>query len=303
MNKLEKLSKENKENYKRYLKRMTESMKYSTKGLIPILLKNSSNILDVGCGSGVMLEALDSEIENVKLTGLDLNKDAIDSLKDYNDKWNLYHMDFMNLNNKKYDAIIFSSILHEISSYSEDLSKRFSEIPIKEALEKTNDLLEDNGLVIIRDGLLSPENERHNKLIVSFTDTQESIWLYKFQNDFKGFDNLNINKEIIKLSDNKYSVTEGFLKEFLYTYTWGHESYPREINERFGILTKEEWLNLLKECGFKVETTIESREEYEKYLSPKVTITDENGNLYEYPNMTITIKANKVKSLIKKRGI
>ena len=69
MNKLEKLSKENKENYKRYLKRMTESMKYSTKGLIPILLKNSSNILDVGCGSGVMLEALDSEIENVKLTG------------------------------------------------------------------------------------------------------------------------------------------------------------------------------------------------------------------------------------------
>ena len=57
-------------------------------------------------------------------------------------------MDFMNLNNKKYDAIIFSSILHEISSYSEDLSKRFSEIPIKEALEKTNDLLEDNAILI-----------------------------------------------------------------------------------------------------------------------------------------------------------
>ena len=101
------------------------------------------------------------------------------------------------------------------------------------------------------------------------------------------------------MDNNKFLVTEAFLKEFLYTFTWGEESYPREINERFGILTKNNWLNLLKESGFKIETTIESREEYEKFLSKRVMILDEFGNYYEYPNMTIVLKAHKTKKLIR----
>ena len=66
MNQLEELSRKNRENYRRYLDRMTESMKYSTKGLIPLLAKNSKNILDVGCGSGVMLRALEKESQQDK---------------------------------------------------------------------------------------------------------------------------------------------------------------------------------------------------------------------------------------------
>ena len=292
MNTLEELSNKNKENYQRYLKRMTESMKYSTKGLIPILAKNANNILDVGCGSGVMLKALENENKKATLTGLDLNIDAIISLKE-NSNWKLYHMDFMDLKDAKFDTIIFSSILHEISSYNSDLDKRFTEKPILEAFKKCNELLEDNGSIIVRDGLLSSKEKRHNKLIVSFTDTNEDIWLYRFQKDFRGFDKLDIATSITELDNNKHIVSEGFLKEFLCTYTWGPESYPREINERFGILTKEEWLSLIKEAGFKVETVIESKEEYEKYLSKKINITNEDGTSYEYPNMSIIFKATK----------
>ena len=295
MNKLEELSNNNKENYQRYLKRMTESMKYSTKGLIPLLAKNSNNILDVGCGSGVMLKALEEENPKATLTGLDLNIDAIKSLE-ANSNWKLYHMDFMDLKDVKFDTIIFSSILHEISSYNSDLNKRFTEAPIKEAFIKSNELLEDNGSVIIRDGLLSSKEDRNNKRIITFINPNESIWLYKFQNDFRGFDKLDIDTKILEIEDNKYLVSEGFLKEFLCTYTWGEESYPREINERFGILTKEEWLNLLKETGFKIETIIESKEEYEKYLSSKINIINEDGSLYEYPNMSIIVKAQKQKT-------
>ena len=61
MNKLEELSNENKDNYERYLKRMTESIKYSTKGLIPVLAQEGKNILDVGCGSGVLMFAMEKE--------------------------------------------------------------------------------------------------------------------------------------------------------------------------------------------------------------------------------------------------
>ena len=297
MNQLEELSRKNRENYRRYLDRMTESMKYSTKGLIPLLAKNSKNILDVGCGSGVMLRALEKENPKARLTGLDLNIDSLRKLRMNNCNWRLYHMDFMDLNNVKFDTIIFSSILHEISSYNKDFNKRFTEKPILEAIIKANDLLEDDGIVILRDGLMSPEDERSNSLIVSFTNPDDGRWLYCFQKDFKGFDKTNVNTKIYNLDDNKYLVSEGFLKEFLCTYTWGEESYPREINERFGILTKGEWLSIVKEAGFKIETTIEAREEYEKYLSDRINITDELGNPYEYPNITITLKGQKVKAL------
>lgn len=293
MNELEELSEKNKENYQRYLKRMTDSMKYSTKGLIPLLAAYSNRILDVGCGSGVMLKALENENPNAILTGVDLNDNALNKVREYNSNWNLYHMDFMDMGDEKFDAIIFSSILHEISSYNNDLNKRFTEIPILEAFKKSHELLDNNGILIVRDGILSPLNERDKKRIVSFTKPEDGIWLYKFQNDFRGFDNVSINKEIIKLDDNKYLVSEGFLKEFLCKYTWGEESYPREINERFGIITKDEWLHLLKQSGFKIETIIEAKEEYEKYLSSRITIIDTESDSYEYPNMSITLKARK----------
>ncbi len=294
MNELEKLSKENKENYQRYLIRMTESMKHSTKGLIPILAKDAKNILDVGCGSGAILKSLEEINPKAKLTGIDLNIDAIKRLKE-NTNWKLYHIDFIKLSDLKFDTIIFSSILHEISSYNNNQDKRFTEKPILEALQKSNELLEENGKIIVRDGLMTPVKKRNNRLIISFINPMDAVWLYRFQKDFRGFDNINIDKTIIPIENNKYLVTEGFLKEFLCTYTWGEESYPREINERFGILTKEEWIKITKEAGFKIETMVESKEEYEKYLSKKINITDEFGNKYEYPNMTITFKAKKLK--------
>ena len=296
MNKLEELSNENKDNYERYLKRMTESIKYSTKGLIPVLAQEGKNILDVGCGSGVLMFAMEKENSKSKITGIDMNIDAINKLKKLNNHWTLYHADFMKMNSCKFDTIIFSSILHEISSYHSDKNKRFTEIPIYEAFQKSNKLLEDDGVIILRDGILTSLEKQNKKLRISFKNPSDSIWLYKFQKDFRGFDKLNINKDIIVVGNNKYVVSECFLKEFLCTYTWGPESYNREINERFGILTKMEWQRLLRETGFKIETIIESREEYEKYLLDRITIMD-GINYYEYPNMTITIKARKVKKL------
>ena len=299
MNELEKLTSNNKENYELYLNRMTNSMNKSTKGIIPYLAKDGNNILDVGCGSGVMLKSLEKENSKAKLTGIDLNIEAINKLKLLNNNWKLYHVDFMSLNNMKYDTIIFSSILHEISSYHRDLNKRFTSIPIKEAFNKTNELLVNNGSIILRDGLLVDKEKMNNLLIISFTNPVDSYWLYRFKNDFEGFNTVDIDNRIRKVDNNKYIVSERFLKEFLYTYTWGEESYYREINERFGILTKDEWINLLYETGFTIDFITLACEEYEKYLSKKIIITDLDGNKYNYPFMTILIKGRKNKCLVK----
>lgn len=292
-NKLEELSKNNKDNYQLYLQRMSDSVKHSTKGFIPMLASEANNILDVGCGSGVLMSALEYERPKAKITGLDLNIEAITKLREMHNNWHLIHDDFMNLDNQKYDTIIFSSILHEISSYNANLDKRFTEIPIKEAFLKSYDLLDDNGVIILRDGILTDDSKKNHKLVISFNEEKDSMWLYRFRNDFKGFSKTDINTNIYGLDSNKFLVSEGFLKEFLYTYTWGPESYPREINERFGILTKDTWLRLLKEAGFSIETVIEAKEEYEKYLKDKIIISEEDNSNYEYPNMTILVKARK----------
>ena len=299
MNYIEELNSHDNDNYLRYLKRMTDSMKVSTKGLIPFLTKNDKRILDVGCGSGFMLEALEMSNPTAELSGIDLNIEAINRLQLLGKNWKLYHEDFLNFNEKNYDTVIFSSILHEISSYNSDLSKRFTSIPIKESFIKTNEVLKDGGSIIIRDGLMVPEDNINNQLLVTFNDPNEVEWLYRFQEDFKGFDKSKVNKDIITSYPNEYLVSEAFLKEFLYTYTWGPESYHREINERFGILERNEWIRLLEESGFEIDTVIESSEEYEKHLKDKVSITNVFGEKYIYPSMTILIKANKVKSIKK----
>ena len=295
MNYIEELNSHDNDNYLRYLKRMTDSMKVSTKGLIPFLTKNDKRILDVGCGSGFMLEALEMSNPTAELSGIDLNIEAINRLQLLGKNWKLYHEDFLNFNEKNYDTVIFSSILHEISSYNSDLSKRFTSIPIKESFIKTNEVLKDGGSIIIRDGLMVPEDNINNQLLVTFNDPNEVEWLYRFQEDFKGFDKSKVNKDIITSYPNEYLVSEAFLKEFLYTYTWGPESYHREINERFGILERNEWIRLLNDCGFEVETVIESNEEYEKYLKDKISITNIYGDKWIYPSMTILIRATKNK--------
>ena len=61
---------------------MTDSIRYSTKEILPILAKGGNNILDVGCGSGILLSEIEKYNANANLTGIDLNENAIDKLKE-----------------------------------------------------------------------------------------------------------------------------------------------------------------------------------------------------------------------------
>ena len=300
MNELERLSFENRKNYLLYLKRMTESMKVSTKGLIPVMCYARENILDVGCGSGVLLKAIEEINPNASLTGIDLNGESIKKLMELKNKWQLYQTDLMNLKKeeKMYDTIIFSSVLHEVSSYYADMSKRFTNLPILDCFKKSNELLMNDGYIILRDGLMIDKQDWNEKYYILFKNINDSYWLYRFQKDFRGFDKIpELDTSIRRINNYTFEVGLAFLKEFLYTFTWGKESYNREINERFGILDKDSWLELLDRSGFYIDTVVESKEEYEKYLAPKIEVTNLNGDSFRYPMMTILIKAKKIKHL------
>ena len=243
----------NKSNYKQYLERMTESVQKSSKGLIPFYA--SGKTLDVGCGSGVLLDILNRN--GVEAEGIDINTEAIKVCHEKGLKAKCIPLDEVK---EKYNTIIFSSVLHEFSSYDEN--NRFSNKPIIDALNAAKNILNDDGKIIIRDGLKGDKSNGY--LYVKDIKTVQAF--KKFINESPIFSHINKN-ELFITNEAKITAPRWVLKEFIFTYTWGEESWNREIQEQFGILSKKEWKKVLNTCGLDTTVFTVSGEEYEKYAS------------------------------------
>ena len=77
----------------------------------------------------------------------------------------------------------------------------------------------------------------------------------------------------------------------MFTYTWGPESYPREVNEKYGILTVDNWIRCVKSANFEVQYLKTYEEEYVKYLSEYFEVTADLKKIFK--NSTIFIVATK----------
>lgn len=267
---LTKLSEQNKANYEKYLSRMTKSCNKSSKRFIPIYC--NSRTLDVGCGSGVLLECL----SNAK--GIDLNENSIHvcHIKGLNAECKaLQDVDEM------FDTIIFSSVLHEFSSY--DDKNPFSSKSILDALRTAYNKLYPGGYIIIRDGVKGSQNA--TSINVVNRDVIDDFLQYI--DDAPMFDD-----ESYGVRNNTITANSYLLKEFMYTYTWGKDSYYREVQEQFGILTKEQWKNIVVESGFKIDKFETYSEEYVKYLSKYFEVTDELVRLFK--DAVVFIVARKI---------
>ncbi len=258
-------------NYKVYLERMTNSFDVTSKGNIPKFVRGKT--LDVGCGSGVLLEILPNAI------GIDLNPKAVNSCIARGLNAKCVALEDIN---EKFDTIVFSSVLHEFSSY--DDKNPFSVIPIMKALCDANSKLNPGGQIIIRDGVEASEGK--STLIVRDKSTIDAVEKYK--NDSPVFKDTPI--KIITFG-NMVTAPSKFLKEFMFTYTWGPDSYPREVNEKYGILTIEEWDDCVKSAGFEIQFMQTQAEEYVKYLSKHFYISDDLEEIFK--DATIFIVATK----------
>ena len=247
------LSNENIENYNRYLNRMSKSYEKSSKGLIPIFSKGK--ILDVECGSGILLENL------TNADGIDLNQNSVDICKSKG--LNVECKALKDVTNK-YDTIIFSSVLHEISSYDEEA--RFTKLPIINALNDAKNILNDNGQIIIRDGIQAEIGT--STLEVKSKKVIDDIIKYFY-------DAPMYMLEYIKVENYKVTANNHFLKEFMFTYTWGKDSYFREAQEKYGILRKNEWIKIVEDAGLKINVLKTFKEEYVKYLSKYFIVNED----------------------------
>ncbi len=255
-------------------------------------------IVDVGSGGGILLDRLESRYPDKEIIGTDISQNVIETLEQKKSKeghkWTVKIQNFAeSAFDEKVDSIIFSSILHEIYSYTEGENGRFDIESVKKALKYAFDSLNPGGRIIIRDGIKTDSNDIRR---IAFKDIRGLDFFHNYQRDFKGLKDIPDEKKVINVDEENLEVTGdiNFIREFMYTYTWGNESYPHEVQEQFGYFTLKEYVDYLESLGADIITAREFLEPgYPSNLEQYLTLLDKDGNEVAYPESNCIIVLEK----------
>lgn len=277
-----------------YLEQMNHSKSDKEKILNYLV---GQNILDIGSGGGIILNLLEKHNPNLNITGMDISQNVIEKLKTLklkeNHQWNIFKGDALNLNkyikNNSQDTIIFSAIIHELYSYITFNGKKFNTETIKVVLTEAYKALRKGGRIIIRDGVMEENKDAYR--IIELYNPKDIEILNRFCHDFQGR-----NIKYTKLSENKVKLLVNDALEFLYTYTWGEEAYPMEVQEQFAYFTLKEYTKFIKEILPNSKIIVKKeylQKGYNVNLLSKIAIYDENLNICNLPNSTLLIVIEK----------
>lgn len=270
-----------------YLNTMNSSLQYKAK-ILDYMVGN--NILDVGPGGGALMDLILEKNSNLNVYGIDIAQNVIDSLnkkkKKENRQWNVIQGDALNLDKffkkNSIDTIIYSSIIHELYSYIEYNGKKFNHDTIAKTLKSAYSILPKGGRIIIRDGIMTEPKDQYR--IIEFRNENDIEILKRYSSDFKG---RKIKYELLNNNSVKMLVNDAM--EFLYTYTWGEDSYALEVKEQFGYFTPSEYQEFIKNnldnCKIIVCEAF-LQDGYEENLLNKISIYDEAYHQVKLPNST-----------------
>lgn len=257
-------------------------------------------IVDVGSGGGVLLDRLESRMPGKQIIGTDISTNVIDTLnakkRQEGHQWNVVIHNFVESPfSQKADSIIFSSILHEIYSYTDGENGRFDIKNVNVALKNAFDSLNPGGRILIRDGIKTDSDE----ICKLRFKTREGLDFFdNYCKDFEGLKDIPEEKRVLDRNEKELLVTGNvnFLREFMFTYTWGKQSYAHEVQEQFGYYTLKDYVAYLESIGAAI---VEAREllegGYVRNLSKLIEFYDENGQERKYPDSNCIIVAEKSK--------
>lgn len=256
---------------KLYCDRMARNIRTTSKGKIPGLINKylvKSNgpgfLLDIGCADGRFTDYIQKKTKLVAI-GLEPNRELFEqavkldreglafvntSLEHFGN--NAFGPGVSEQVKNYYDVVMFSSSLHEISSYCDDPDKRYTEEPVKEAIAKAAKMLKPGGLLVIRDFVGS--NYPAEMVPVRFrTRTVERDFM-KFVEKCP-----YIDKAVPCSFDMLYAKIKGelawrvrtdLLLEFLLCETWDPECRKRECMERKLACTDIKLRGIIEDTGF-----------------------------------------------------
>ena len=265
-------------NEDKYLKTMNDA-EASTKYTI-LDYVTGKTVVDVGSGGGVLLDKLEERYPDKEIIGTDISTNVIEVLNKKKQteghKWNVVMHNFVDTPfgdaENKVDSIIFSSIIHEIFSYTETPEGRFNIETVKLSLKNAYDSLNPGGRIIIRDGVKTAVSD-DEILTVTFKDKSGLDFFKNYLADFEGLTDIEDKHIVIDEENLRVSGCINYIREFLYTYTWGQESYSHEVQEQFGYFTIGDFTEYFTELGARIiraEAFLEPG--YPEHLRDKVSL-------------------------------
>ena len=284
-------------NEDKYLSTMNDVTLSTKDGIIDYV--SGESVVDVGSGGGILLDKLESTFPDKQVIGTDISTNVIETLNQKKHReghnWNVMVHNFVDgTMEKEVGSIIFSSILHEIYSYTEGENGRFDIESVKHALQNAYDSLGKGGRIVIRDGVKTKGNAVRK---IRFKTAAGLDFFKNYVKDFKGLKDIPEDKKVLSIDDKTLTVSGdiNFIREFLFTYTWGTESYAHEVQEQFGYFTLDEYKSFFEELGAKIIVAKELLEPgYPDNLERYLDLLDENGDETEYPYSNCIIVAEKI---------
>jgi SAM-dependent methyltransferase len=257
-------------------------------------------IVEVGPGGGVVLDLLEDRFPDAEIIGLDASAEVVASLatrraRDHR-RWRVVHADAFalpeHLGTDSVDTVIFCSVLHEIYSYVERDGRRFRLESVRDLLRASWQTLRPGGRIVIRDGIMPPPGATRR---IAFLAPDGRDFFDLFVREFEG-------RPIPyrDLADGRVELSAQDAMEFLYTYTWGPESFPYEVREQYGVMTYAdygarlcEWLPGARLLPLPSEIASYLQPGYEQGLAAKIALTDEHDAPMRLPDSNCLLVVEK----------
>ncbi len=251
-----------------------------------------TRILELGCGSGAVLELLQEHDQTAELVGIDLSAKLLGAAaRQLDGKVRFYRQDIFELCHQPeklqepaFSSVILCSTLHELASFALEHPERFFEpgvsamhVAAKQVFGLVKSLLQPGGRLIVRDGVkLEPA-----LLSIKFKNAELEETFWRFSDDFRPF------KLEFMAQGHVYMMQANHFYEFATKYFY-QTNWDVEVGETFGWASSSELEQLLFETGFSPEThqvyTIDFlRQKWEEAFE----VIDQNASAFSMPSTQI----------------
>ncbi len=240
-------------------------------------------VVDKGCGTGRLLQAIAHRFPATHLVGVDLSEEFLRqcAVLHRGADWIQADVAQAQLPPNSASMVLFSSVVHEIYTYS-----AYNRDRVRHALRSAASELRPGGRVWIRDGVSPGPGTWRMELL---EPGLESIF-ERFASEFKHGEGAAWRR----LSDGQIELSAHLANEFLckkdYLRNW-----HIEVHEEFGTFSALEWPSVLAEAGLK-PLAVQARHNpwiLQNRYDGKVRLTSINGEHIPWPATNVVVVGEK----------
>lgn len=249
-------------------------------------LRDGARILDIGCARGFGSYQLALLNPRLHVVGLDYDADYI---AEANTKYKLSNLTFMqgdarelDVAEEKFDAILNSSVMHEIYSFS-----GYDEDAVMDSLKSQLDCLKDDGVILLRDFMRAEYPDR----MVYIDVPQDKVGMLR---DYAAIaDGEKAHSQQGFFLQHIKTLDDGWERFYLphdraYEFIWRKEYTDRfepESHEKYSFWKAAQYRDMPESLGARVIYTAPYRNPWivRNWLDNKVRLFDEDMNALELP--------------------